>query len=176
MSLLSPEIIGPPECPILKRWTLIPWREPKDDRAEARFKLMVHHFLPNADDRDLHDHPRPFWTLVLRGFYDDIKPCDWCKSTGNMYHDVEGERQTDGYCLGCGSTGMVLRERMGPGKLRFRPASHVHRTKVGPSGCWTLVLMGPLQRRWGFWHLGEWWYWKDHERVFGFGMRCDDNG
>ncbi len=40
-------------------------------------------------------------------------------------------------------------------------------------GCWTLVLMGPVRRRWGFWRDGRWWFWRDYERVFGFGMRCE---
>jgi hypothetical protein len=26
---------------------------------------------------------------------------------------------------------------------------------------------------WGFWRRGRWWYWKDYEDEFGFGMRCE---
>jgi hypothetical protein len=118
----------------MHRWTLI----------NTRFgKLLLHHFLPNADDRAEHDHPSSFFTLVLAGGYSDLSP--------------EGV------------------DRMRPGSLRFRPAEHRHKTKVGPKGCWTLVLMGPKRRAWGFWKEGRWWPWREHERRFGFGMRCPED-
>lgn len=144
------EVIGPPECPILHRWTLWPWGERKHENGDVRFKLMVHRFLPNADDRDMHDHPRGFVTLVLRGRYDD--------------HSLDP------------GAGTVRVDRLRPGSIRHRPAKHIHRTKVGPDGCWTLVVMGPMERAWGFWRDGRWMYWRDHERKYGFGMRCPSDG
>ena len=157
--LLRPEVIGPTDCPLLHRWTL----------AKAfGCKLMVHHFLPNADDRAVHDHPAAFVTLVVRGFYDDMAPCDYpgCDGEGFLLPD-------DWRCPTCRGAGVLLNERMRPGMLRFRQATHRHRTKVGPRGCWTLVLMLRKTRRWGFWLGGKWWFWRDFEREFGFGMRCD---
>jgi hypothetical protein len=57
------ELIGPAECPILWRRTLL----------VSRFgKLMLHRFVPGASDRDPHDHPSSFVTIVLRGGYDDV--------------------------------------------------------------------------------------------------------
>ena len=153
------EVIGPPDCPLMHRW------EVQAGGAKG-VKLMVHHFLPNADDRDVHDHPRPFWTFVLRGFYDDLKVCPICEGTG-----IEAEPWI---CKTCGGDGVILNERMRPGMLRRRAARHAHRTKVGPNGCWTVVLMGPIQRRWGFWRGGQWWFWRDYEAEFGFAMRCED--
>jgi hypothetical protein len=156
--LRNPEVIGPPDCPILHRWTLL-------DLGPRVGKLMVHHFLPNADDRDVHDHPRPFWTYIVRGGYDDLVPCE-CAGTA-----WEG-------CAGCvgrgGLPGLRIGDRMRGGMLRRRPAEHAHRTRVGPRGCWTIVVMGPLQRRWGFWRRGKWWFWRDYEAEFGFAMRCED--
>lgn len=182
--LPNTEVIGPAECPILHRWTLVPWGEHTDGpgregsgRPKRRWKLLLHHFLANADDRDVHDHPRPFWTFVLCGYYDDMRACDACGGTGRG--DVVALRPSTPFvldCLRCRGTGVVLRERMKAGMLRYRPASHAHRTKVGPRGCWTIVVMGPLQRRWGFWRAGEWFYWKDYEHKYGFGMRCDSDG
>lgn len=163
------EVIGPPDCPIMHRWELWGGGPVGKRPATARMKLMVHHFLPNADDRDVHDHPRPFWTFVLRGSYDDMKPCErpGCDGDGFMLPD-------DWACPVCRGAGVVVNERMRPGKLRRRAATHRHRTKVGPKGCWTLVLMGPLRRDWGFWRRGTWWFWKDYEAEFGFAMRCGD--
>lgn len=59
------ELIGPTECPIMWRRTLI---------SGKLGKLLVHRFMPNASDKDCHDHPRSFVTLVLRGGYDDVQP------------------------------------------------------------------------------------------------------
>lgn len=59
------ERIGPPECPLMFRRTLL----------GGRFgKLLWHRFMPAATDKDPHDHPRSFVTVVLRGGYDDIQP------------------------------------------------------------------------------------------------------
>lgn len=59
------ELIGPPDCPILFRCELL---------ATKPIKAMIHRFVPNARDKDCHDHPRSFLTLVLRGGYDDVRP------------------------------------------------------------------------------------------------------
>jgi hypothetical protein len=59
------EIIGPPECPIMLRRTLLSTRW---------LKLLWHRFMPGASDEAHHDHPRSFITVVLRGGYDDIQP------------------------------------------------------------------------------------------------------
>src|ERR1700756_4366564 len=80
----SRETIGPPDCPILYRWTLFGNDERDEEGNVVRrypVKFMVHHFLLNADDRDVHDHPRPFWTFVLWGGYDDMEPCRACLGT-----------------------------------------------------------------------------------------------
>lgn len=60
-----------------------------------------------------------------------------------------------------------------PGSVRYRPATHAHVTYVGSRGCWTVVLMGPKRREWGFWRAGRWWQWRDYEREFGMAMRCE---
>lgn len=156
------EVIGPPECPIIHRWTLVKTRWGK---------LLLHRFLPNADDRAVHDHPASFVTLVLRGGYDDHVPCSRCEGLGYWWR-LDGKRRP---CARCEGNGMVLGDRMRPGMVRLRPAEHRHRTRVGPRGCWTLVLMGPKRREWGFWKDARWWPWAEHERAFGFGMRCPDS-
>ncbi len=153
------EVIGPPACPIMHRWTLL--------KVGGR-KLMLHHFLPNADDRAEHDHPASFWTFVLRGGYDDFVPCPICGGDGS------GCRSGSTPATGspCGRTGMVAGDRMRAGMRRRRAATYRHRTRVLPSGAWTLVWMGRKERPWGFWVDGRWWPWADHEKAFGFGMRC----
>lgn len=127
------EEIGAPDCPLMHRWTLLDL---------SAWKLLVHHFLPNASDTDYHDHPRSFLTVVIYGGYTDRTP--W---------------------------GVV--DALRAGSIRFRDAEHAHITTVGPRGCWTVVVMGPKRRKWGFWRDGKWWHWQAFEREFGLAMRCD---
>jgi hypothetical protein len=61
---------------------------------------------------------------------------------------------------------------MKAGKLRYRRAEHTHITQSGPKGAWTVVLMTPIERKWGFWRDGGFWPWKDYEAKFGFAHRC----
>lgn len=167
------EVIGPPNCPIMVRWTLFA-------HGDRWPKLLVHHFLPNADDRAVHDHPRGFVTVVLKGRYDDMKPCPRCEGAGR-YLGVDQDAEVGPWdapphvSVRCDCTGgVVLNERMHARVVRYRPAEHQHRTKVGPRGCWTLVVMGPLRRSWGFIVGGAWMRWAEFERRFGWGMRCGD--
>lgn len=106
------------------RWTLM----------DGPIKILVHHFLPNGDDPDPHDHPRSFVTFILAGDYID--------------ESVED--------------GVLHYEHMERGALRLRRAKHMHRTLVGERGCWTIVVMGPISRRWGFLWDGRWWPWKKY--------------
>lgn len=161
------ETIGAPDCPLMERWTF--W---DDKRLDC--KAMVHHFLPNAADPDCHDHPRPFITFVLRGRYDDVRPCLVCGGDGAppsvfelLYID---ERAV---CSGCRGTGKQVREIMRAGMLRRRPANHRHLTRTDEVGAWTVVLMGPKRRAWGFIREGQWWPFKRYEARFGFHMRCE---
>lgn len=177
LSRLVPEQVGPPACPILLRWTLL-------GSSGDRWRLMLHRFPPNSDDRDPHDHPCDFWTLVLAGGYDDLVPggirhyrCSGC-----------GFETTDRYltkrhkCMHRGRyrersievrDELRIGDSMRRGSFRHRRAEHRHRTRAGSGGCWSLVLMAPRRRDWGFWRSGKWHQWRAYERLFGFGMRCD---
>lgn len=146
------EVIGPPECPIIIRWTLINTRWGK---------LLLHRFPAYADDRAVHDHPCSFWTFVFRGGYYDKSPCDGC-----------GQRPSDP--VRCDGFGNIVDRVFAPA-IRFRPSTHKHITECGPKGAWSLVLMGPKVREWGFWRFGRWMRWDKHELLYGYGMRCPDD-
>lgn len=115
-------------------------------------KGMVHYFPPNVSDRDPHDHPRPFLTFVLRGRYFDTS---WEK-----YGDLEAPTI----------------EMVEAGGIRYRPAKHMHIVDTDDRGAWTIVVMGPLVREWGFLRLstGLWWEWGKYIQRFGGVMRCEE--
>lgn len=154
------EVIGPPECPILLRRTLV---------ARKRWKLLLHRFMPGAADRDPHDHPRPFLTLVLRGGYDDVQPCRACKE-GTVTAPAGGVVR----CRVCRGERQAI-DRVRAVTVRYRPATHVHTTLVHADGATTLVLMGPLVRAWGFFRDGRWWPWREYDEAYGHGsFRCPE--
>lgn len=174
MRLPRAEMIGPPECPLFIRWTLLAPRI----RGRVPFKLMVHHFMPERQDADTpHDHPRAFLTVVLRGGYDDLVPCPECEQRGSQWARVGDDDLHDWVevrCQRCRGRGIVMGDRLNAPTLRFRLASYAHMTRTDERGAWTLVLMGPITRQWGFWREGRWWPMRLFEETFGFAWRCEE--
>jgi len=113
--------------PYLRRWTLVetPW-----------FKLMLHHILRSDADRELHDHPYDFTSLILWGGYlEHLEPP-------------------------AGSELNVFRWRE-VGTLVRHQAEDLHRIEL-PAGCtaWTLVFCGRRRRTWGFKTKFGWMPWE----------------
>jgi hypothetical protein len=147
------ETIGQEECPMMLRWEFLrlgkkPW-----------LKAMIHYFPPNVTDRDPHDHPRSFLTLILRGGYLNTEFVKLDPPLDLAY----GIRQNY----------MSEFEWMSAGMVRFRRAEHLHLTETGDAGAWTLVVMGPEKRDWGFVAAGRWWAWRPYVERFGGVVRCD---
>lgn len=164
------EVIGPLDCPVLYRRTLI----------AGRFgKLMLHRFVPSSSDKDCHDHPSSFLTIVLRGGYDDCSPCPTCLESdvkgwllGDPSNDWRQARPMT-LCPTCRGHGRIVDAVRAP-TIRYRRAEHAHITKVGPAGAFTICIMGPKRRSWGFFRDGRWWPWRRYEEEFGLNFRCDD--
>lgn len=149
----DPEVIGNEECPVMYRWTL---------STAFGLKVVLHHFMPNGDDPEPHDHPRSFVTLILAGDYVDEA----------TYRDVpllNPDRTVNA------RINVIECENMTRGMVRFRKAEHLHRTLVGPRGAWTFMVMGPERRRWGFVWRGEWMHWKQYLAERGeAAIRCPE--
>lgn len=108
--------------------------------------LYLHHFLGDDWSRDPHDHPRRFVSLGLKGWY---------------FEDVF---DSAGKLLG-------TRKYQAPW-LRTFPANHIHRIRAKECGnAWTLVLVFPKARGWGFIQDGKWIPFRDY--VFGGKSRKD---
>jgi hypothetical protein len=149
--LAKREVIGQEECPMMVRWQFfnVGW-----------LKAMIHYFPPEVSDRDPHDHPRSFVTLVLRGAYRD-ESWDWNDSKAAPLSPP-------------------MKECVSAGAIRYRPAQHLHVVETDRQGCWTLVVMGPVRREWGFvkltgpdYLLGRWFDFQEYIRLFGGVTRCE---
>ncbi len=96
--------------------------------------VYLHKFLAD-DGEDLHDHPWWFVSLILwRGYWEVT-----AESDGNW------------------------RRRKWPGMILFRPATWTHQVRLAGGPAWTLVVRGPVSRRWGFFVRGEWKHWKNYK-------------
>lgn len=65
------EKLGNPECPYIKRWVIDFWF----------FSIRLHHWLSSDDQRNFHDHPWWYLSLVLKGGYTDRNPEDSIRRT-----------------------------------------------------------------------------------------------
>ena len=104
------------------------------DRKHFPFNVFLHKFL-KSDPDDVHDHPWPYATLILKGGYYEWLP--QFNSKGAKISEIAVWR--------------------GPGSFRVCGASSYHRIELDPDvECWTLFMPGPQLREWGFLHKGEW--------------------
>ena len=105
------------------------------DRGQFPFNIFVHKFL-KGDPWDPHDHPWPYFTLILKGGY-----WEWIPTLDTLGHV---------YC-----EHPVWR---GPGHFRICGADSYHRIELKPGVTpWTLFIPGPHQRQWGFLKDGKTW-------------------
>lgn len=132
------EINGANRCPTyLYRWHLFKTRW---------FKVYLHHFVADDWSLDLHDHPKRFVSIGIRGGYMEYTPNPrWA-----------GDRTAD-----------LQQLFMAPWARSFR-AEHIHRLSMlhnsdgSLKGCWTLVIVFREVRKWGFWHLGKFIPWREY--------------
>ena len=110
------------------------------ERERFPFNVFLHKFL-KSDPDDVHDHPWPYATLILKGGYWEWIP----------HFDTVG-RKTGEY--------QVWR---GPGHFRVSSANSYHRIELDPDiTAWTLFMPGPKQRDWGFLVKNQWIQWEQY--------------
>ena len=98
------------------------------DRQRFPFNVFLHKFL-KSDPDDVHDHPWPYATLIVRGGYYEWTPV----------FDANGKKIAE-----------TCRWH-GVGSFRRARASQYHRVELDPDiDCWTLFVPGIHQREWGF--------------------------
>jgi len=110
------------------------------DRERFPFNVFLHKFL-KSDPDDLHDHPWPYATLILKGGYYEWVP------------EFDGQGKKIG----------ESRHWRGPGHFRVCRATSYHRIELDPNvTAWTLFMPGPQQREWGFEVKGRWIQWEQY--------------
>jgi hypothetical protein len=110
------------------------------ERKQFPFNVFLHKFL-KSDPDDVHDHPWPYATLILKGGYWEWIP----------HFDTVG-RKTGEY--------QVWRR---PGHFRVSKANSFHRIELDPDiTAWTLFMPGPKQREWGFLVKNKWIQWEQY--------------
>lgn len=98
------------------------------DRQRFPFNVFLHKFL-KSDPDDVHDHPWPYATVILKGGYWEWIP--QFNSAGEKCNEIAKWR--------------------GPGHFRTCSANSYHRIELDPAvECWTLFMPGPQTRDWGF--------------------------
>jgi len=104
------------------------------DRKWFPFNIFLHKFL-KSDPDDVHDHPWPYASLILKGGY-----WEWIPQFNSL-----GEK-TNEVCVW-----------RGPGSFRTCSAKSFHRIELDPDvECWSLFIPGPQQRDWGFLVENRW--------------------
>ena len=110
------------------------------ERDRFPFNIFLHKFL-KSDPDDVHDHPWPYFTVILKGGY-----WEWIPQFNN-----EGKK-----------TGEIAHWR-GPGSFRWCSAQSYHRIELDPNvTAWTLFMPGPKQRDWGFLVRNRWVQWEQY--------------
>ena len=104
------------------------------DRKWFPFNIFIHKFL-KSDPDDVHDHPWPYATLILKGgYYEWVPQFD---SKGKMIGETRYWR--------------------GPGHFRTCTATSYHRIELDPTvTAWTMFMPGPQKRDWGFLVKNKW--------------------
>lgn len=141
------ETLGEVECPLMRRWVV----------ETPLGSLRLHHFLQGDDRRALHSHPWWFFTLPLKGGYQDVTYCPACQGTG--------EQERGASCNSCSGSGYAY-EAVRPFRPRFRPANHVH--AVDTEDCWSLIVTGRKINLWGFIdRAGKFFESRKYFKIFG---------
>lgn len=102
MKLTWAQDLGQVNCPYIRRWIL----------DFGPFSIRFHHWLSSDDQRNYHDHPSWFITLILKGSYTDISPAgrQVMKPGSIVFRPAEYKHTVEVPKTGCWSLLLVGRE------------------------------------------------------------------
>lgn len=123
------------------------WLRSPSNRRD-RWAVRVHHIVTEDLDRELHDHPWDFVSVILRGGYVEARPFGTEPDFGAP---DGGER-------------VQLIERKA-GSIAFRRATDRHRIVFVLPDTWTLFITSPKRQWWGFYTQAGKVHWRAFESV-----------
>lgn len=128
-------VIGGDARPYMLRWHLA--------RSKWFGGAYLHYFLRDDDDRALHDHPWTSLSLVLSGGTDEV----YCPVGLNASDPANHRRR-------CFKRGALI----------WRAAAQAHRVILPNGPAWTLFIIGPKSREWGFWCPKGFRHWREYSK------------
>jgi len=145
----------------MERYWLIPWLNDVGSRTMSwwrepfgwlcqRFGIAMRiHVLHTPDlDRALHDHPWDYISVVLRGYYTELRP---------VFNDKP--------CFEGYTEEAAFSNYRDEGSIAYRHATDRHRIVRMGHQCVTLFITGPKRQWWGFYIPSGKVYYKDYDSV-----------
>jgi len=127
------------------------WRFINAPRWLGGWGLRVHRIVRSDEDRELHDHPFSFLSIILWGGYTEERGVPfWAPGES---HEVPPWTRT-------------VHRSYGAGSIIFRRAEMAHRLTLDRV-TWTFVVRGPIRRQWGFYTDAGWVAWHDFVQARG---------
>jgi hypothetical protein len=135
-------------------------------------QVLLHKIARSDDDKDPHDHPWDFTSLILKGGYLDeqynFRPVGFHRPGDASVPDPKSHDQgrTPIYDEASGWRYDATGEEVRPGQIVHRSAEHIHRVVLHKGVCWSLVFTGPVRRPWGFITETAWVYWRKYLNIW----------
>lgn len=146
------ERLGLPEHSYLYRWTVIIFG----------YTIRLHHWIKSDDNRYFHDHSSWLISIVLRGYYWNVKPTT-PNSTPYVGDKLMAadlplanlETRNERYCYVEGMFNSFKNFRNFRNSIWFSKAVDRHWLCIPKGGAWTLLIEGRPQIKWGFWVVNK---------------------
>lgn len=122
------------------------------------FGIVVHRICGPDPGLDLHDHPWPFVTIILRGGYtEQTAPI---REAPSRAEEAEWNDELPGIPGTCVRGDERSWRRW---SVHVMPLHVAHRITVAEPNTWTLMIRGRKQRRWGFYLPTGWVDWGEYD-------------
>lgn len=116
----------------------------------------IHHIASPDWDRDMHDHPWTFLSVVVSGGYTEERPTRFHKPIW-LGDNTESRNSS----------------RRSVGSIALRHATDRHVISSVDPETWTVFVYGPLRQWWGFYTRAGKVYWRDYPSVHAAGQATD---
>jgi hypothetical protein len=132
------------DCPpYMKRWRIIA----SDEEGVDPFRVYLHKFEGHDWTEDMHDHPKRFISIGLKGWYIEQTP-----GPESLVDDADKLERAPLWP----SWGVPNERVYRAPWIRSFPAYYIHRILTPKPPCWTLCITGKYTQKWGFFTRSGW--------------------